>query len=106
MQTQEGGFTQAGGDPGGELSPGVQVGRSPLLQVIEHFGHGGGPSTLQEEGCVRSHFGVAVGEATLGRAALEVSFSAPIADTGENRIATNKIIAAIIVVSLQLLRAI
>jgi hypothetical protein len=46
------------------LSPGVQVGGCPELQVTLQGGHGGGPSTEHEDGIVRFHAGVEVAEGT------------------------------------------
>jgi hypothetical protein len=43
-----------------ELSPGVQIGGWAASHVTLHFGHGGGPSTLQEDGLVMFQAGVAV----------------------------------------------
>lgn len=87
-----------------ELSPGVQIGGWAAGQVTLHFGHGGGPSTLQLEGLVISQAGVAVGA---GVAPFEVAdsalvwafalgFSPPTAAMGKITHAINKIVTAII----------
>ncbi len=52
-----------------------------------HFGQGGGPSTLQEAGCVRSH---AV-EVAVGVAFFDLLEAAPTIDIGKSAIATVKI---------------
>jgi hypothetical protein len=57
LQTQVDGVTQT--FPA--LSPGVQIGGCAASQVTLHFGQGGGPSTLQEEGFVMSQPGVGEG---------------------------------------------
>ncbi len=76
-----------------EFSPGMQVGIFPGLQVMLHFGQGGGPSAVQVEGCVRSQPGVGVGDETFdllddfGDAALAI-------DSGKSIDAINKITTA------------
>ena len=93
LQTQEGGRTQTLAEPSNEFSPGVQTAGCPALQVTEHLGHGGGPSTLQEDGFVMSHPGVVV---AVGVATFDLVFSPPTADMGKSTIAINEIITAII----------
>ena len=100
LQKHEEGFTQTLAEPLDELSPGIQTGLCPAPQVTEHFGQGGGPSTLQEDGFVRSHptVAVAVGVATFDL--LDPTFglvlSAPTAEIGRSSVASNKIMTAII----------
>lgn len=68
-----------------------------------HFGQGGGPSTLQEDGLVISHAGVAVGTAVAPdwadpdfAWAFVLVFSPPTAAMGKITHAINKIVTAII----------
>jgi hypothetical protein len=100
LQKHEEGFTQILAEPPDELSPGIQTGLCPAPQVTEHFGQGGGPSTLQEDGFVRSHptVAVAVGVATfdLLDPTFGLVFSAPTAEIGRSSVANNKIMTAII----------
>jgi hypothetical protein len=98
LQTHAGGRTHASGDPGDDaLSPEVQAGVSPGLHVMVHFGHGGGPTALQEAGWVRFHPGVALGDGRLG-----IGIGAwAIVVMGESQTARNKMRAAIIVAFLK-----
>ena len=99
MQTHAGGCRHASGDPGDDaLSPAVQTGRSPGLQVMVHFGHGGGPTALQEAGWLRFHPGVAIADGPLG---IGIGFSWAIVVMGESKNARNKIRADIIVAFLK-----
>lgn len=78
------------------LSPGVQIGGCAAAQVTLHFGQGGGPSTLQEEGLVMSHAGVAVGTGVepLADWAFDLVFSPPTAVIGKITHARNIIVTA------------
>jgi len=96
LQTQLDGFVQT--SP--ELSPGMQIGGWAASHVTLHFGHGGGPSTLQEDGLVMSQAGVAVGAgvapdlADLAAWAFDLVFSPPTAAIGKITHAMNKIVTA------------
>lgn len=98
LQTQVEAFTQT--FP--ELSPGVQIGGCPALQVTEHFSQGGGPSTLHEDGLLMSQLGVGVATGVSFALAasdlagfLDFFFSVPPADTGKITHTISKIVTAI-----------
>ena len=91
LQVQDGGRTHATLDPLAELSPGMQVGDFSAGQVMLHLGHGGGPSTLHDDGLVMSHCGVGVAVGTL--AAL---VGAAIASDGDRTRAISRIMRTII----------
>jgi hypothetical protein len=69
----------------------MQVGECGALQVIEHLGHGGGPTTLHDAGLVISHAGVATGVAVFA-AVVGVA----IASEGDRTIAISRSMRAII----------
>ncbi len=80
-----------------ELSPGVQIGGWAASHVTLHFGHGGGPSTLQDEGLVMFHAGVAVAAGVapdLADWTFALVFSPPTAAMGKITHAMNKIVTA------------
>jgi hypothetical protein len=82
----------------------MQIGACPPGQVMVHFSHGGGPSTVQDDGLVISHAGVAVADgvapcataASLFERSFALLFSLPTADIGNSvRVINNKIVTAI-----------
>jgi hypothetical protein len=91
LQKHEGGLEQTA-EPFAELvSPPLQNGPCPGLQLMVHFSQGGGPSAVQVEAWFKSHDGEAAGVATVDLVDLPAC-----ADTGKNMTANNMIIVAII----------